>query len=69
MADAFTSRLPSSPRRCGGLIVPFFQTVRAEKIYRFSVNFLRFPPFFETGVPLRKYHFLTFSSSRLRGFA
>ena len=34
--------------------MPFFQTGRAERIHRFSVNFLRFSRFFEKGVPLKK---------------
>ena len=46
MVGALSPRLPSSPRRSGGLVMPFFQTVRAKKIYRFSVNFLRFAWFF-----------------------
>jgi hypothetical protein len=54
MIDVFPSRLPSSPRRSGGLVMPFFQTVGAKRIYRFSVNFLRFSPFFKKGVPLEK---------------
>ena len=54
MIDAFSFRLPSSPRRSGGSVIPFFQTVRAKRIYRFSVNFFRFPPFFEKGVLLKK---------------
>lgn len=54
MIDALPSRLPFSLRRSGGLVMPFFQTVRAKRIYRFSVNFLRFPPFFDMGVPLKK---------------
>ena len=47
----------------------FVQTVRAERIYRFSVNFLRFARFFEKGVPLKKSplsRFFFFAASRLR---
>jgi hypothetical protein len=54
MIYVFPSRLPSSPRRSGGSVTPFFQTVWSKKIYRFSVNFLRFARFFEKGVPLEK---------------
>jgi hypothetical protein len=54
MIVAFSSRLPSSPRRCGGSVTPFFQIVWTKRIYRFSVNFLRFTRFFEKGVPLKK---------------
>ena len=69
MIDALSPRLPSSPRRSGGSLTPFFQTVRAKKIYRLSINFLRFPPFFETGVPLKKLPLsrsFFFAASRLR---
>ena len=69
MIDVFTSRLPSSSRRSGGLGAPFFRTVRAKKIYRFSVNFLRFARFFEKGVLLKKSPLsrsFFFAASRLR---
>lgn len=68
MIDVLPSRLPFSLRCSGGSVMPFFQTVRAKKIYRFSVNFLRFAGFFETGVPLKKSplsHASRFASSRL----
>ena len=67
MIDVFPSRLLSSPRRSGGLVMPFFQTVRAERLYRFSVNFLRFARFFERGALLKKLP--PFSFLLLCGFA
>jgi hypothetical protein len=66
MINAFPSPLPFSPRRSGGLVAPFFQTVRAKKIYRFSVNFLRFARFFEKGA---RVEIITFSFLLLRAFA
>jgi hypothetical protein len=67
MIDAFASRLPFSPRRSGGLVTPFFQTVRTEKIDRLSLNFLRFAWFFERGLPPKR--IANFSFFLLRAFA
>ena len=45
MIDAFVPRLPFSLRRRGGSVLPFSHIVERARIYRFSVNFLRFPRF------------------------
>ena len=44
--------------------MPFFHMVDSARIYEFSVNFLRFPRFFERGADLK---IITFSFVLLRG--
>ena len=66
MIAAFNPYLLSSVRRCGAAVMPFFHIVWVKRIYRFSVNFLRFARFFERGVFLK---IITFSRHLLRAFA
>jgi hypothetical protein len=54
MVATFTPCLPSALRRRGAPAMPFFHIVDSAQIYRFSVNFLRFPRFFEGGALLKK---------------
>jgi hypothetical protein len=66
MINAFVPRLPSSLRRHGGSALPFSHIVERAQIYGFSVNFLRFPRFFERGALVK---IIAFSFLLLRAFA
>jgi hypothetical protein len=66
MAAAFTPCLPSFLHRGGAVGILFFHIVWAKRIYRFSINFLRFPRFFEKGAFVK---ITTFSHPLLRAFA
>jgi hypothetical protein len=68
MIAAFSPCLPFALRRRGAADMPFFHIVHSAQIYRFSVNFLSFPRFFERGAFLKIITFSFFLLRGLRGF-
>jgi hypothetical protein len=66
MLFALTPRLPFALRLCGAAAARFFHIVAPMRNYRFSLNFLRNPGFFERSTLHR---IVTISRHTLRAFA